>query len=619
MKQRILFLIVSIILMQTAAVSAGPAGGFLLDGPVAGGAPAKPFRFTTEVTPETIGPGGEGVVSVHVGIAPGHKLYASRMTILPQDAPGLAYGRLTLPDSVEKKEPDGGSARFYVGDVTFQLAFSTSPSASAGPVNVPLTIQYQGCSDSRCFFPQETQLTAAVHIDPAAVAGKAPQQASVRGDGRLAGNPYAQAAGRFGLLGVLAAAFVWGLLASLTPCVYPMIPITMSVIGSANSGGVARGFWLSAVYVLGMSLVYAAFGVAAAWSGGLFGALSDHPATRIFVAVIFVALALSLFDLFHIQMPSWVAGRLGGKFGGGALGVFLTGAASGAVVGPCVGPLMVALLVYIATLGDKLQGFLIMWSFALGMGTLFLVIGTFSGAAVLLPKSGPWMARLKQFFGVMLLGAALYYVAPMLPGNALMLCIGAYLIGIGTFIGGWDALPAASGGFERLRKTAGVLLLTLGIAYTARFALYGVFPPLAPPASERAAIQWMTDEAEALRVAEQAGKPVLIDFYADWCAACKELDETTFAHPKVAEAVRDFVPLRVDSSDPDAAGAEALRRKYGIVGLPTILFVDDGGRVVPGETITEFVPPGRLLEGMARVAGSAPSTALKRNDALNLN
>jgi thiol:disulfide interchange protein DsbD len=254
-----------------------------------------------------------------------------------------------------------------------------------------------------------------------------------------------------------------------------------------------------------------------------------------------------------------------------------------------------------------------MWSFALGMGTLFLFIGTFSGAVVLLPKSGPWMARLKQFFGGVMLGAALYYAAPLLPGNVLLLCIGAYLIGIGTFIGGWDAMAEGAGGFDRLRKSAGILCLTLGMVYAARFAFDGAARPPLPTPADPAGIVWIEDEAEALRAAGRENKPLLIDFYADWCAACKALDRRTFADPAVVAAARSFVPLRVDSSDPGDPAAAGLHRKYGIVGLPTILFVGDGGRVIHDETITEFVPAARLLEGMTRVAAAAGAPAAAMN------
>lgn len=598
--------LVCVLLLLAGSTSATAQSGGIL-GEASPAAPADPFTFIIAVAPERIAPGQGGVITVSAGIPPGHKLYADRTFIEPVPVSGIAFGPLDVPKSVERTEPDGNTARFHVEDATFRLPVSVDASAPVGSaIVVPLTIRYQGCAGDRCFFPREKRLTVTVdvvgsvaeqNVSPAPVADAADALEPPPSE-----NPYWRAHRRFVLVGVLSAAFAWGLLASLTPCIYPMIPITMTVIGAAGAGSTRRGFGLSLIYVGGMSLVYAAFGVAAAWSGGLFGGFAGHPAVRIGVAVIFTGMALSLFDLFHIRMPAWAASRIGMKFGGGGVGVFLTGAAAGAVVGPCVGPLLVALLVYIATLGDRLQGFLIMWSFALGMGTLFVVIGTFSGAAAALPRSGPWMERLKRSFGVLMLAAALYYAAPLMPERILWLSMGALLIGVGVFIGGLDGLSAAAGGYDRLRKAAGILCLTLGIAYAARFALAGagVGGATGSPAAAPAGIAWMTDEAAALAAAHREKRPVLIDFYADWCAACKDLDRKTFSDPRVVAAADRFVALRVDGSDPSDPEAKALHRKYGVVGLPTLVFIDRTGRIAKTETVTRFIGPEGLLERMGR-------------------
>jgi len=595
-------LVCVLLLLAGSTAAAAPSGGFVRDASPA--APADPFAFIIDVAPERIAPGQGGVITVSARIPPGHKLYADRTSIIPGAVPGMAFGRLDVPGSVERTEPDGNTARFHVADATFRLPVSVEASAPVGSaLVVPLTIRYQGCAGDRCFFPQEKRFAVTVDvIGSAAEQNVSPAPAAEALAPPPSENPYWRAHHRFGLMGVLAAAFVWGLLASLTPCIYPMIPITMTVIGAAGAGSAGRGFGLSLIYVAGMSLVYAAFGVAAAWSGALFGGFAGHPAVRIGVAVIFTGMALSLFDLFHVRMPVWAASRIGRKFGGGGVGVFLTGAAAGAVVGPCVGPLLVALLVYVATLGDRLQGFLIMWSFALGMGTLFVVIGTFSGAAAALPRSGSWMERLKRSFGALMLAAALYYAAPLMPDRILWLFTGALLIGIGVFMGALDGLTAAAGGYDRLRKSVGILCLALGVAYAARFALTGagVGGATGTPTAAPGGIAWMTDEAAALAAAHQGQRPVLIDFYADWCAACKDLDRKTFADPRVVATADRFVALRVDSSDPSDPEAKALHRKYGVVGLPTLVFIDRTGRIAERETVTQFIAPEALLERMGR-------------------
>jgi thiol:disulfide interchange protein DsbD len=353
-----------------------------------------------------------------------------------------------------------------------------------------------------------------------------------------------------------------------------------------------------------MSLTYAALGVAAAWTGGLFGAWASHPALRIVVAALFVLLALGMFDVIYIQVPAALTSRLGGARGAGAAGAFLTGVASGAVVGPCVGPLLVAVLVYVAGLGSKLMGFLIMWTFSLGMGLLFLVVGTFSGAVAGLPKSGVWMVRLKHLFGILLLAAALYYLQPVLQNGTFWLALGGFLTGLGVFAGAFDPLAAGAGGAGRLMKTVGIILVVLGAAYVARFAL-GDRPlmPSGPSVTSGGGIVWMKNEPAALDLARSQDKPVMIDFRADWCAACRRLEAETFPDPAVVRLAGDFVPLKIDSTDPSDPVVRALHEKYRVIGLPTLVFLDSGGRMLTDRTVTEFIPPDELAGRMRDVLG----------------
>lgn len=574
----------------------------------------NPFSVNAEIHPEALPPGGEGVIRVLFSVAPGYELYADKTSVRPGAAPYIDFGAVEPPVSVEQKGPEGEPYSVYKDQARFEIPIRVAPKADAVEVYLPLTVQYQGCSETGCFLPEEKQLTAALNILPGEIApGGAPGfddggsgfEAAGEAEAIPPSNPFQRTAARFGLLGVLGAAFVWGLLTSLTPCVYPMIPVTVSVIGAGNAKGFSRGFFLALLYVLGMSLTYAMFGVTAAWTGGLFGAYADHPAVRIIVAVVFVVLALSMFDVIYIQAPAWMSTRFGGFVGVGGIGVFLTGAAAGAVVGPCVGPMLVGLLVYIAAIGDKLQGFLIMWSFALGMGMLFLVIGTFSGAATALPKSGVWMVRLKQFFGVLMLGAALYYIRPLLPGQVYTLVLGALLIGAGIFGGALDRMDSESGGMDRLRKAAGILLLTLGIVYAARFAvedpLMGSLQYGKENQEVESGIHWVYDEAVALSLAEARNQPLLIEFRADWCAACRKMEQETLRDPGVIEMAEGFIPLKLDFTETTDPIVDSLREKYSVIGLPTILFADSSGRVLPEQTITEFVTPEVLMERMRQV------------------
>ncbi len=614
-----------LLVLLAVPIFSGPARGQTgFFAPQAATEAKEPFTVRVDVAPSEIPAGTSGEIRVKLDIADGFKIYADEVRATPAPTPGIRFGALKSPPGVERAEPDGNLARFFAEDTVVAVPFQVDAERETGPLAIPLAVNYRGCSGTNCFFPVETALTARLTIQPPSTVGDAgetavaetepppsslespPASAKPSGASSPAEdeNPFQRTVRRFGVTGAMAAAFFWGFLASLTPCVYPMIPITAGVIGAANTGSLARGFTLSLFYVFGMSLTYAALGVAAAWSGGLFGAYAGHPAVRIVVAAVFVALALSLFDLFYFQLPVGLSSRMAGlRKGGGALGVLVTGAVAGAVVGPCVGPMLAGLLVYIAGLGDRLQGFLLMWSFALGMGLLFLVIGTFSGAAAALPRSGTWMGKLKAVFGVLMLGAALYYVEPLLPPRIALLILGSLLIGAGVFAGALDRTDPESSRGERLWKAAGIVVLALGVVYAARFALNDSAGPLSPVASvpETPKIAWMEDHAAGLALADRSGRPVLLDFTADWCAVCKELETRTFPHPEVVRKSREFVPIRVDATDANAPRVRALQRQYEVVGLPTVMFLTPDGEPIPGERLTEFVPPEALLAQMERV------------------
>ncbi len=580
---------------------------------------AEPFKISISAQPDILAAGSTSGIQVIFDIAAGYKLYADATSVRPHGREGFTFGKVKTPRPVRKKEPDGKTALFYEGLTVFELPVRSSPALEPSEISLSLEILLRGCSETVCFLPEKREkkivLTLLPPISEEIKAG-VPEKDSLTAVelrendknveyGEGGENPFRNAASEYGLTGVLLAAFLWGLLASLTPCVYPMIPVTVSVIGAGPGKNLSQSFLLSLFYVLGMSLTYAIFGVIAAWSGSLFGAYTDHPLVRIGVAVLFFILALGMFDLLHIRMPSRIASGLGTWTGSGRFGVFFTGAATGAVVGPCVGPMLAGLLIYIAALGSKIQGFFIMWSFALGMGVLFLIIGTFSGAASALPQAGPWMEKIRRFFGLLMLGVALYYIRPLLPPSFFYLMLGAILIGTGIYSGAADRLAPESGGYARFQKSIAILCLTLGIAYAVRFAMWDILLPQAGiPAAEREEMQWIGSEAAGLRMAGEQQKPVMMDFRADWCSACLKLEQKTFRDARVQNLAESFILLRIDNTDTKDPVAEKLRKKYGIVGLPTIIFLDASGKILHNLTITEYVGPEELISRMETVVSA---------------
>jgi thiol:disulfide interchange protein DsbD len=390
-------------------------------------------------------------------------------------------------------------------------------------------------------------------------------------------------------------AFAGGVATSLTPCVYPLIPITVSVFGArkASRGEAAA---LSGLYVLGIAAMYSSLGVAAALTGKAFGSVMQNPWVIGFVALVLGAMAASMFGAFEVRLPSSWQARLSGVGGAGRAGAFAMGLVSGIIAAPCTGPVLAAALTFVATKGSPTFGFAIMFAYALGMGLLFFLIGAFS---ISLPKSGAWMDAVKSLFGVALLAAALVFLKNAFPEvRPLFSAARGAAFAAGAAAAAGVLLGALHGAFDgpaarRAAKAVGVALLVGGI-------VYGVG---AADARERrraaASFAWHHDEKHALARARAEGRPVILDFWADWCVACKELDRIAWSDPRVREEAGKFVALKVDGTD-DTPEFQALTAKYGVVGLPTVLFIDAQGREIPAR-ITGAIDADEMLRWLRSV------------------
>ena len=457
---------------------------------------------------------------------------------------------------------------------------------------VKLEVTYQPCTEGEggvCFPPTSRVLEVkASEIPGGASAAAAPEKPAVSPVEKtepqvaVAAAPVpvpapapAPAPKHEGLLWSLLLVFLAGMGASLTPCVYPMIPITMAIVGAKGSGK-ARGFALSAVLVLGMAVTYTTLGVLAARSGAAFGAFAQKPAFLIPVSLLFAAFALSLFGAFEIALPQGLALKLqgdGSRKGFG--GAFLMGLVLGPLSAPCVGPVIGAVLVGIAQQGDVFMGGLQLFVFALGMGVLFLAVGTFSAA---LPKSGDWLTRFKQGMGLVVLGFAAWNVRLVVPdwANFAMWTV-VMLAGAAVF----GAFEAASGLVGQLRKGLALLMLALALLLGVRTVETFLKVDLLPKGGAAVAAQdehagWMEQDLEgALAKAKAEKKVVLVDIYADWCAQCKELDEKTWPDAALKQWIAaNAVPIRIDTD----ARRKDLATKLQIRSYPTVLLLDADGR-----------------------------------------
>jgi thiol:disulfide interchange protein DsbD len=405
----------------------------------------------------------------------------------------------------------------------------------------------------------------------------------------------------------------FGLLLSFTPCVLPMIPILSGMIaGQGAKVTRLRGFTLSAMYVLGMAIAYAIAGVLAGLSGTLLSSALQNPWVLGTFAGVFVVLALSMFGFYELQLPStWQTGATdtSNRLTGGTLvGVFVMGALSAVIVGPCVAAPLAGALLYVSQSRDVFLGGAALFTMALGMGLPLLVIGASAGA--LLPKAGAWMQAVKNFFGVLLLGAAIWMISPLIPVIAQMLCWSALLIMSGIYLHALDALPAGAGGFRKLWKGMGVIALLTGIALLIGGLSGGrdLFQPLSGLGlrmtgvePERAtAFVRVASVAELERAVANAGKPVMLDFYADWCVSCKEMERMTFRDQNVKSQFASMLLLQADVTA-NSADDTALLKRFGLFGPPGIIFFDRHGKEIEDARVIGYSPAERFLPVLIQV------------------
>jgi len=397
-----------------------------------------------------------------------------------------------------------------------------------------------------------------------------------------------------------AVAFGGGVLTSLTPCVYPLIPITVSIFGARQARSRGEAAFLSGLYVLGIAITYSALGVGAALTGKAFGSVMQNGWVMGGVSLVLVAMAASMFGAFDLSLPASLQQRLNAVGGTGRAGALGMGLVAGVIAAPCTGPVLAAALTFIAAKGSVGLGLAIMFPYALGMGLLFFVIGAFS---VSLPKSGAWMETVKSVFGAALLATAGIYLKELLPGlrpvfsaAPVAALFAAAVAGAGVLLG---ALQHSfhGGPSERALKALGLTLLVGGVVYGAGAA--GARERAREAAHAAAGFAWMHAEPEALARARAERRPVIVDFWAEWCTACKELDKLAWADPRVQREAARFVKVKVDGTETTDEVA-AIQERYEVQGMPTVVFIDSDGKQVK-ERVMGAVQAEEMLERLRAI------------------
>jgi thiol:disulfide interchange protein DsbD len=550
-------------------------------------------------------------------IAPGNYLYRDKIAV--KTAAGAAVA-VSTPSGQIKEDPTFGTAEIYHDHVQAEVAGSDLPTAGQ------VVVIYQGCAERGICYPpvrKSIDLAAMTLKNGAAADPQRDIDAAVPNESS-AGSPtniadpddIASAATRLRsghILGMLAAFFGFGLLLSFTPCVFPMIPILSGMLArSGDDLSAWRGFVLSGAYVLATALAYAALGIAAAWSGQNLQIALQTPVALSMISLVFVALALSMFGLYDLQLPASWAGPAGAIGKRGSIGAaVLTGFGSALIVGPCVTPPLAAALLYVAQTGDLARGAAALLALGLGMGMPLLAFGTFG--AGLLPKSGPWLARIKHVFGFVFIATAVWMISRVMPEWLTFELWGAYLIGLGLYLGATSVLwkkfwcncrvgPEIPGA---IALVWGGLLLFASIPGSDLLRSLPTFnSPLANDEVAEVEFQTVTSRTTfdaAMATARATGKPVLLDFSANWCIECKIIDRNVLGNKTVRERMHDVVLIRADVSNYND-DSRALMQRFNVVGPPTMIFLDpQAGQEIPR---TRTVGPIDVDTFISRIASS---------------
>ena len=504
-----------------------------------------------------------------------------------------------IPTSVAVAPPEGMTVRSiaYPAGVEKKLSFSDEPlllyedeayigvrldargSMPPGDVVVKVSVTYQPCDNEKCIAPKTETIDLPVRVSAATEAIDA-LHPEIFARVEFAGTGGNDAGGLGGRLGTIVSerglfvaflvVFLWGLALNLTPCVYPLIPITVGYFGGQAGGSSRRTLVLASIYVLGMAVMYSTLGLVAALTGSILGTALQNPVVVGMVALVLVLLALSMFGVYEFRVPARL-GAVAGTAKQGLVGAFLMGLTVGIVAAPCIGPFVLALLTFVGESGNPALGFSLFFTLAIGLGLPFLFLALVSGNITRLPRSGEWMDWVKKLFGVVLVAMAIFFLEPHIGDTAYYLAMGLLMIAAGVYLG-----------FVRKTQTSALLFRSfkrfVGIA-APLFGLYLILAPghiLARNAPE-GGIPWKTYDGKILSEAKTSGRPVLIDFSADWCLPCKELDHRVFSQTDAVAATADVVTLRADLTETASPEVARIKREYAIKGVPTIVFIGSDG------------------------------------------
>jgi thiol:disulfide interchange protein DsbD len=563
-------------------------------------------------------------VEVSFQVAPGYYLYKDKISANVQSN-RVQLGRLDLPAGEMKNDEYFGDMEVYHNDV-----FGRLPLVRATPeaMDLDVDVSYQGCADGGICYPPTTR-TLNISL-PTATAVSALAAVSNRAPPVTEQSKLAQVITGSSIWVTVGVFFAAGLGLAFTPCVLPMVPILSGIIaGEGDNVSSTRGFMLALTYVMGMALVYTAAGVAAAAAGLQLQATFNQPWVLALFSALFVVLALGMFGMFELQMPSGIQSRLanlsGNQKSGTAIGAFVMGALSALIVTACVAPALIAALTVMAKSGDMLRGGTALFAMSLGMGAPLLLVGAAQGK--LLPQAGPWMVAVRNAFGFMMLGLATWMMSRVLPDTVTLALWGVLIFMGGVYLGGLTTLTPESAATQKLGKGFGLLAIMYG-AVLLLGSLAGGNSMLKPLSGinmggqgvvqeERGLgferIKTVGDLDQALADASSRGKTAMLDFYADWCVSCIEMEKLTFPDAAVKQALSDTVLLQADVTANDDED-QALLKRFGVFGPPTIIFFGTDGLQRNGYEVVGYMKAKDFAEHVHLAFGTSDTMTAKTKE-----
>jgi len=554
-------------------------------------------KVALEVVPDaaTVARGGAVGIEVVATVAHGWHINAHqptqpflKPTVLTLSAPGgVTVDPINYPPPDKRTFAFAGGAELlvYESKVGMTSAIHVPANFADDRIRLNAVLQYQACDDTTCLRPTNASVALELVVGAPAAAGSSAADDVEPDAVEPAGAPQlGQWLAQRGLLFTLAAVALLGLGLNLTPCVYPLISATIAYFGG-QSRSRRHTAWLASLYVLGIALSFSVLGLVAALSGGLFGAALQKPVVLLFIAAVMVVLALGSFGVYQLRPPAIILRWVGGATTGAAGALFM-GLTMGIVAAPCVGPIVVGLLIFVGSRQDVGLGFLLFFVLALGMGLPYLALAMAAGSLRQLPRSGEWLLWIERLFGCILLTLAAYYVVPLLPEAIRPFVVPTVIALSGVYLGVIDRAGRRLRYFPFIRSAVGVGMIAVAIW-------------LGWPTARMQAIAWERyEEWSGAGAGANGQKPLLIDFAAEWCIPCREMDHTTYVHPEVVREADRFDMVKADVT-PDNALTTRLQQKYDVRGVPTVILFSSRGD--ERQRMVGYVGPDQLLAAMRSV------------------